>query len=137
MSELKTLRLIVLVVCGAADNHWPSVWWFIFRTYGLCPCLNWIALIVYIVMCACFILVRCIILEFIIPSYYYLVYSLTFYCSLNSYLVFWKAWCLFIFHILSNHIFRLPIVADYYNLGSACRLVRDLQKQPIKKAVSF
>ena len=108
MSELKTLRLIVLVVCGAADNHWPSVWWFIFRTYGLCPCLNWIALIVYIVMCACFILVRCIILEFIIPSYYYLVYSLTFSCSLNSYLVFWKAWCLFIFQILSNHIFRLP-----------------------------
>ena len=56
-------------------------------------------------MCAYLLLVCCVILEFIQPSSFYLVYSFS--RSLNSYLVYWKANCLFIFHILSDHIFRL------------------------------
>ena len=55
MNELKMLRLIVLVAFGATNNLLPSVWWLIFCSLGSCSYVNWIALIMYILMCDCFL----------------------------------------------------------------------------------
>ena len=51
MNELEMLQLIVLVAFGATENLLTSVWWFNFCSLGSCLCVNWIALIMYILVC--------------------------------------------------------------------------------------
>ena len=58
-------------------------------------------------MCACFLLVCYVILMLYNLPYFYLFCSLS--LTLNSYLVFWKAYCLFIFHfyLTISFVFQL------------------------------
>ena len=92
------LRLFILVVFGTTVNVSPYVV-ILFLTNSLYSCVILISINIYYVV---FLLLKYAVL---LPG----LYNITVIFSLALlHMSFWKSYCLFIKHILSSNIFRLP-----------------------------